>query len=866
MNRFSLSFISRAAALTAVLVVLPLFAAADTVTMDFESYTDGIVNAQDGWSATGSAGSGCAVYDHAIASSNSTVGFGSKSLRLSNAVTSGCFGDQTFSKSLVDEAGDAEAVNGGMSGGTRQNRFEAEFDFTSATGTYQPGLFLSVNPDRGDGARMSYLGFADTADGIDVNFYDVQSTGDPAVFSQTMVADNLDRTAVHTAKFVIQFVDGSSNDIVEIYIDGTLVHTGTTWENYFRFDDESQNSDPALVNKSRTVDSLLFRAGGTAAPATAGAGFLVDNITLTSSTVTGENTSEEIDVHGDTSAGENQPGWLFNRDTSTQTPFEFNREAASTGKGSLFVLPIENNSNGNSDKFIGELFLLTDIASISSLSYDFKIGAPSADVEEQFYMSVYANFGTSDATKYYDCRYNVVPTVGSTDAFTTVTFDPTQSYPVTTRTGGQASPFACPSVPADMNNLSDGSSIRAIALNVGDTSGNDMGVSGFLDTVKVVTKDALDMHTVTYDFEPINNAPVANNGSILVKKNTPKAFNLGASDADGDTITIAELGEPAHGVLSGTAPTLSYAPDIEYLGDDSFTFTVTDGEDESNEGTVSITVVEDITTPTCAEEDMEFIGGGLDKCMNLNALFENVLGLSFIDSFGDLVEEFGEENFDLFENFLSFLDAIPGIDFGTNVDEIFPDPVCAEGSVFNGDFDVCVDYGTPDDDNDTDGDADEDTGTTDSGNTDSGSSTNSGNSSSSRGGGGGGGGGGYIAPTGQVLGASTSCYQFTRTLVRGMNSTDVTELQKILIAKGYMTVTANGNFGPATEAGVKAYQRANGLEQVGAVGPKTRALLNVCAGTPVLTEAERQALIAELVKKLNELLEKIKALQAAQNN
>lgn len=146
----------------------------------------------------------------------------------------------------------------------------------------------------------------------------------------------------------------------------------------------------------------------------------------------------------------------------------------------------------------------------------------------------------------------------------------------------------------------------------------------------------------------------------------------------------------------------------------------------------------------------------------------------------------------------------------------------------------------------------------------------SGNSNSSGGGGGGGGSGSspaYVSPIpatpGQVLGAATSCYQFTRNLVRGMNGADVTELQKILIAKGYMTVAANGHFGPATEAGVKAYQKANGLEQVGAVGPKTRALLNACAGT---TTNPNQALIDELLKKLNALLEQIKALKAAQGN
>ena len=39
---------------------------ADTVSSTFETLTPGTVNAQDGWSSLGAAGSGCAVYDHAV--------------------------------------------------------------------------------------------------------------------------------------------------------------------------------------------------------------------------------------------------------------------------------------------------------------------------------------------------------------------------------------------------------------------------------------------------------------------------------------------------------------------------------------------------------------------------------------------------------------------------------------------------------------------------------------------------------------------------------------------------------------------------------------------------------------------------------
>jgi hypothetical protein len=263
---------------------------ADSAAIDFETYATGTVNGQDGWSSTGSAGSGCAVYDHAVvANSGAPVSFGAKSLRISNAVTSGCFGDQTFSKSLLQEAGETSAVNDGWSGGTRQAHFDAQFALASVVpGAQQPGLVMSVSPDRGDGARMSYLRFEDQADGVHTFFDDYQdvipfggAVGDINGcsglddFTEADIA-TLDRSVPHIIRFEIDFIDGPRNDVVRIYIDGVLKTTGTSWEDYFRY---------CEGNPTRPVDSLLFRSGGAAVPANAGKGFLIDNISLNSGAI-----------------------------------------------------------------------------------------------------------------------------------------------------------------------------------------------------------------------------------------------------------------------------------------------------------------------------------------------------------------------------------------------------------------------------------------------------------------------------------------------------------------------------------------------------------------------------------------------------
>lgn len=243
---------------------------------------------------------------------------------------------------------------------------------------------------------------------------------------------------------------------------------------------------------------------------------------------------QTVIVTGDTSAGENQPGWLFNRDASTSTPFEFNTDEASIGDGSLYILPIGTNP---ADKFIAEDFINSPMAEVNSISYDFMIGPNgTASDENEFYMSVYANFGESDDLKYYDCRYSVVPTTGSTTDFTTVTFDPTQSYPVTTRS---SSPYTCPAVPADMDSLSPESNLRVYALNVGDTSANDIGLDGYLDNVVV----DLDSGVTTNDFEPA--LTPADKGEC--KEGGWMSFNTPTFKNQGDCVSFVQSNSHAKG-------------------------------------------------------------------------------------------------------------------------------------------------------------------------------------------------------------------------------------------------------------------------------------------------------------------------------
>ena len=272
MKKLLLSTLS-AGVLSAGLVIAPV-AAASNLSVDFESptYSIGNINGQDGWMKTGP-------YDAAVAAN--TYGyssFGGQTFRVSDAVTSGSFGDQTFAKPLTDAVGEADSTAGSFSTGTLQRHFEMRFDVASTQpGAQQPGLHISVSPDRGDGSRMSYLRFEDGTAGINVFFDDVQGTGNPANFVETQIASGLDRTVPHAVKLTLDTLDGPSNDVVKVWVDGALVHTGTSWENYYRYDSES-----AFEQSPRIVKTVLFRAAGASVPADLGNGFLFDNLSLAS--------------------------------------------------------------------------------------------------------------------------------------------------------------------------------------------------------------------------------------------------------------------------------------------------------------------------------------------------------------------------------------------------------------------------------------------------------------------------------------------------------------------------------------------------------------------------------------------------------
>jgi len=87
-----------------------------------------------------------------------------------------------------------------------------------------------------------------------------------------------------------------------------------------------------------------------------------------------------------------------------------------------------------------------------------------------------------------------------------------------------------------------------------------------------------------------NQTPTANPLQITTQEDAAKSFTLTANDPEKATLSYTVLTQPTRGALSGTAPNLTYTPNPNVDGADSFTFQVSDGTLVSQPATVSIVI------------------------------------------------------------------------------------------------------------------------------------------------------------------------------------------------------------------------------------------------------------------------------------
>ncbi|MGZ8784179.1 MAG: Ig-like domain-containing protein, partial [Acidimicrobiia bacterium] len=109
--------------------------------------------------------------------------------------------------------------------------------------------------------------------------------------------------------------------------------------------------------------------------------------------------------------------------------------------------------------------------------------------------------------------------------------------------------------------------------------------------------------TVTVTAVP-NQPPAANDDSMVTDEDVALTIPVLAndSDPDGDAITVSAVNEGAHGAVTKTATSITYTPDGDWSGIDSFSYSITDGHGGWATAAVVITV-KPVNDPPLARDD-----------------------------------------------------------------------------------------------------------------------------------------------------------------------------------------------------------------------------------------------------------------------
>jgi PKD repeat protein len=103
-------------------------------------------------------------------------------------------------------------------------------------------------------------------------------------------------------------------------------------------------------------------------------------------------------------------------------------------------------------------------------------------------------------------------------------------------------------------------------------------------------KGGIALQTFSITVSRVNDAPISNDQSISTNEDTAVGITLTASDEEGGTLTFSLVSNPSNGVLTGSGASLTYTPNVNFNGQDSFTFKANDGTSDSNIATITISV------------------------------------------------------------------------------------------------------------------------------------------------------------------------------------------------------------------------------------------------------------------------------------
>jgi VCBS repeat-containing protein len=193
----------------------------------------------------------------------------------------------------------------------------------------------------------------------------------------------------------------------------------------------------------------------------------------------------------------------------------------------------------------------------------------------------------------------------------------------------------------DILTVIDNQSPTALGLNVtvnanGSFTYNITGLAIFqelasgeflIDTFNYTITDgvATSTATVTINITGVNDDPTAQNDTATVGEDSgANAIDVLANDDDidaSDNLTVVSVTQPANGtvVITGGGTGLTYEPDANFYGTNTFTSTISDGNGGTDTATVNVTVI-NVNDPPLAMDDTASV--------NEDSSFNHVMVLS----------------------------------------------------------------------------------------------------------------------------------------------------------------------------------------------------------------------------------------------
>ena len=352
------------------------------------------------------------------------------------------------------------------------------------------------------------------------------------------------------------------------------------------------NDAPVATGDSRTTDEDTPVSGGVTATD-------VDGDTLTYTVVSGPNQGTLTSFNTATGA------YTYAPDANYYGPDEFNVTVSDGNGGSVTVIVyITVNSVNDApvapdytrtvdeDTPLNDVVVGTDVDTGDTLTYSAVAGPTHGNLvlgTNGIYS--YTPFANWFGTDYFE--YLVTDALGLTDqgrvdiTVNSVNDAPTvPNYDMTTPEDTQVSGTI---VGSDVDGDSLTYELNTLPIN-GVVTVNADGSWTYTpnadwhgtDSFTVAVSDGIAsaaISTVTIIVTPVNDAPVANDDTATGDEDGNSIIDVKGndSDVDGDTLNVTDVSDPAHGtVIINADGTVTYTPEANWYGTDSFTYTISD--------------------------------------------------------------------------------------------------------------------------------------------------------------------------------------------------------------------------------------------------------------------------------------------------